>query len=110
MHIIKLWHKESDLAPTLIEIGLPCGSPGKESTCNVGDLGSTPELGRSHGEGNGYPLQYTCLENSKDRGAWRDTVHGIVESVMTEQLSTQYFIVYIYHTRDNFLNLKNLSA
>ena len=91
-------------------MGFSGGSDGKESTCDTGDQGSIPGLGRSHGEGNGYPLQYTCLENSKDRGAWRDTVHGIVESVMTEQLSTQYFIVYIYHTRDNFLNLKNLSA
>ena len=52
--------------------GLPWGSDGKESTCNVGDLGWRPEwiprLGRSLGEGNGYPLQYSCLENSKDRG------------------------------------------
>ena len=46
--------------------GFPCGSAGKESTCNVGDLGSIPGLGRSPGEGKGYPLQYSGLENSLD--------------------------------------------
>ena len=47
------------------------GSDDKESTCNAGDLGSIPGLGRSLGEGNGNPLQYSCLKNSMDRGAWR---------------------------------------
>ena len=45
-------------------MGFPCGSAGKESACNVGDLGSVPGLGRSPGEGKGYPLQYSGLENS----------------------------------------------
>ena len=49
--------------------GFPCGSSGKESACNAGDLGSIPALGRSPGEGNGNPLQYSCLENPIDRGA-----------------------------------------
>ena len=48
----------------------PGGSDVKVSTCNVGDLGLTPELGRSPGEGNGHPLQYSCLENAMDGGAW----------------------------------------
>ena len=48
--------------------GFPGGSDGKESTCNEGDQGSMPGLGRSPGEGNGYPLQYSCLKNSMDRG------------------------------------------
>ena len=48
----------------------PCGSDGKASVYNVGDLGLTPGLGRSPGEGNGNPLQYYCLENPTDRGAW----------------------------------------
>ena len=56
----------------------------KESACNVGDLGSIPGLGRSTGEGNGCPLQCSCLENSKNRGAWRATVHGDAELDMTE--------------------------
>jgi len=47
-------------------MGFPCGSAGKESTCNAGDLGSIPWLGRSPGEGKGYPLQYSGLENSMD--------------------------------------------
>ena len=51
-------------------MGFPCGLDGKESACNVGDLGSIPGLGRSPGEGHGNPFQYSCLENSTDRGAW----------------------------------------
>ena len=49
-------------------MGLPCGSNGKESACNSGDLGLFPGLGRSHGEGNGNPFQYSCRENFMDRG------------------------------------------
>ena len=52
------------------------GSDGKESACNPGDLGSIPGLGRSPGEGNGNPLQYSCLENPMGRGGWQATVHG----------------------------------
>ena len=55
--------------------GFPLGSGDKESACN-GKPGSVPGLGRSPEEGNGYPLQYSCLENSMDRGAWRAIVHG----------------------------------
>ena len=50
--------------------GFPDGSEGKASACNVGNLGSIPGLGRSSGEGNDNPLQYSCLENSMDGGAW----------------------------------------
>ena len=56
-------------------LGFPCGSAGKESACNAGDLGSIPGLGRSPGEGKGYPLQYSGLENSMDY-----TVLGVVKS------------------------------
>ena len=56
------------------------GSHGKESACNAGELGSVPGLGRSPGVGNGHPLQYSCLENSMDRGAWPSTVHGFTKS------------------------------
>ena len=55
----------------LIHLGFPSGSEGKESVCNAGDLGSISGSGRSPGEGNGYPLQYSCLENPMDRGAWQ---------------------------------------
>ena len=57
--------------------GFPHSSVIKESACNAGDLGSIPGMGRSPEEGNGNPLQYSCLENLMDRGAWRATVHGI---------------------------------
>ena len=62
------------------ESGFPGASDGKESACNAGDPGSIPGAGRSSGEGNGYPLQYSCLENSMNREAWQATVHGVVES------------------------------
>ena len=52
---------------------------GKESACNAGDLGSIPGLGRSPGEGNGFRFQYSCLENSMDRGVWQATVHGVLK-------------------------------
>ena len=57
--------------------GLLWNSVGKESACNVGDLGLIPGLGRSPGEGNGNPLQYFCLENPMDRGAWKATTMGV---------------------------------
>ena len=60
-------------------MGFPGGSHGKESTCNVGDLGLIPGLGRSLGEGNSYLLQYFGLENSMDRGACQGTAHGIAK-------------------------------
>ena len=61
-------------------MGFPGGSDGKESACNAGDLGSNPGLGKSPGEGNGYTPQYSCLENSMDRGAWQGMVHGVTKS------------------------------
>ena len=61
-------------------MGFPCGSADKESACNAGDLGSIPRLGRSSGEGNGYPLQYSGLENPINRGTWWATVHGVAKS------------------------------
>ena len=60
-------------------------SDGKESSSNAGDPGSIPQLGREFPrEGNGYPLQYSCLENFMDRGTWWATVHRVTESDMTE--------------------------
>ena len=61
-------------------MGFPGDSDGKESTGNAGDPGSIPESGRSPGEGNGNPLQDSCLENSMDKGALRATVHGVAKS------------------------------
>ena len=59
--------------------GFPGGSDGKESACKAGDLGSISGLGRSPGEGSGYPLQYSCLENTLDRVAWQAIVHGVTK-------------------------------
>ena len=71
----------------LFYISFPAGLASKESACDAGDLGLIPGLGRSPGEENGYPLQYSCLENSMERGAWWATVHGVAELDATERLS-----------------------
>ena len=76
-----------DKLPTPVFSGFLGGSDGKESACNVGDLGSIPGQGRSPGEGNSYPLSYSGLENFMDRGAWQVTVHGVSKS--QTQLSFQ---------------------
>ena len=65
----------------------PGGSDSKESACNAGDLGWIPRSGRVPGEGNGYPLQYSCLENPMDGEAWQAIVHEVTESDMTELLT-----------------------
>ena len=61
-----LWGKDD----ILLSVGFPGGSDNKESACNARDPGSITGLGRSPGEGNGYPIQYSCLENPLDRGTW----------------------------------------
>ena len=67
-----------------MKVGFPGNSDSKGSACNAGDLGSVSGLGRSPGEGNSHPLQYSCLENSMDRGVWWATVHGVTESDTTD--------------------------
>ena len=62
--------------------GFAGGSDSKVSVCSAGDPGSIPGSGRSSGEGNGNSLQYSCLENSMDGGAWWTTVHGVAKSQM----------------------------
>ena len=68
----------------------PGGSDSKESSCNAGELGSIPGLGRSPGGGHGNTFQYSCLENSMDRGACQDTVHRVAESDATKCIPTSF--------------------
>ena len=77
------WHIDEgnvEIVVDFIFLGFPGGSEVKASACNAGDLGSIPGSGRSPGEGNGNPLQYSCLENPMDGGAWWPTVHGVAKS------------------------------
>ena len=74
-----------------LSLSFPGGADGKEPACNAGDPDLIPESGRSLAEGNGYPLQYSCWNNSMDRWAWWATIHGITESDRTEQLTPSLF-------------------
>ena len=91
-------------------VSFPGGSDGKESARNAGDLGSIPGSKRSPEEGNGYPLQYSWLENSMDRGAWRATYSpwGCKESDMTEQLSTVEHACFILSFKRDKMCIKKL--
>ena len=87
-------------------LGFPGGSDGKESACNAGAEGSVAGLGRSPGEGNGFPLQYSCLKNSMDRGVWWAAVHGVAKS--WTQLSINYFdwsILFNVEGKNNYFTL-----
>ena len=75
-----------DLPNPGIELSFPDGSGGKVFACNAGDLGSIPGSGRSPGEGHSNPLQWSCLENPMDGGAWQATGHGVTKSDTTKQL------------------------
>ena len=77
--VLACWHQRA-WASTVAAWGFPGGSDDKKSASNVGDLSSIPELERSPREGNGYPPQDSCLDNSMDRGAWQVTVHGAAKS------------------------------
>ena len=77
-----------------LQVGFPGGAVINNPPANAGykrALGSIPGSGRSPGVGNGNPLQYSCLENPMDRGAWWATVHGVAESAVTGQLSTRAY-------------------
>ena len=87
-----------DRLPTPVFSGFPCGSAGKESACNVGDLGSIPGLGRRSGEGKGYPVQYSGLKNSMDC-----IVHGVAKN--QKQLSDFHFSLVVQWIRPCALNV-----
>ena len=74
------WETKTTLGGGGLWLGFLDGSVGKESICNAGNADLIPGWGRSLGEGNGYPLQYSCLENPMDSGAWRVIVLGVTKS------------------------------
>ena len=80
--MIKFWAVPEHFLDFCLTVkwGVPGGAAGKESTCNAGDLGLIPGLGTSPGGGHGNPLQYSCLENPMDRGAWWTAVKGVAKS------------------------------
>ena len=75
-------------------VDFPGGSEGKASAYHVGDLGSIPGLGRSSGEGNGNPLQYSCLKNPMDGGVWWAIVHGVAKS-RTQLRDFTLYVIYV---------------
>ena len=78
--------------PVWPTLGYPRGSDGRESACSAGDMGLIPGLGRSPGGGHGYPFQFSCLENSMDREAWRAIVHGVAKiGQLTHTYTHTYF-------------------
>ena len=103
-----------DFIPLSLLLCFPDGSDGKASACNAGDPGLIPGLGRSHAEGNGNPLQYCCLENPMDRGAWWATVHGVAQSrTQLKRLSTRawprmFLSCRVFHLDNSHLFFKNL--
>ena len=82
--VIVIILKKEEIRDKYVAIGLPWWLSIKESACNAGDPGSIPGLGISLRKWNGYPLQYYCLKNSMDRGAWWATVHGVAKSQTVE--------------------------
>ena len=81
-------------------MSFPGGSGGKESACNAGDLGLIPGPGRSPGGGNGYPLQYSCLENSMDRGTWQAAVHRVAKS--WTQLNDKHYVSIRFRKKETY--------
>ena len=88
--------------------GFPGGSGSKESACNAGDQGSVSGLGRSPGEGNGYPLQYSCLENFMDRGAWWAIVYGVLIFSLAVSLATSVLILLFQRISFSFIDFSLL--
>ena len=87
-------------------INFPGGSDGKASTYNARDLGSIPGSGRAPGEGNGNPLQYSCLENPMDRGAWQATVHGVTKSrTRLSDFTSLHMLI-----KENMVNTKKIEG
>ena len=101
MSVVFSFVREANGNITCIPCSQPGGSDGKESACKAGDLGLTPGSGRCPGEGNGNPLQDSCLENSMDRGAWLAAVLGVAKSQI--QLSDRHFHFHVANKRSSII-------
>ena len=106
--------RETESQKALIVCLFPGGSEVKASTCNAGDVGSIPGSGRPPRTGNGNPLQYSCLENPMDRGAWQSTVHGVAKSrTRLSDFTSLHFIGFCYNIASvlcfGFLVTRNLA-
>ena len=101
--------------PHFYSLGFRDNSVGKEYACNAGDPGWIPGSGSSSGEGNGYPLQYSCLKNYMVRGAWQATFHGVAKS-LTERPTLSLFKECIFHVMkilkriDHFMKVTKIST
>ena len=114
MCILSLYNLSSFFSFFIYSLNLPGGSDGKLSACSVGHTGWTPEWGSSSGEWNGSPLQYSCLENPMDRGAWWAMIHGVTENrtwlsgfhtqALHKALESQKWIVKVF--RSNLSSMK----
>ena len=93
---------------SIYSVGFPCGSEGKDSACNAGDLSLIPGSGRSSGEANGSPLQYSCLENPMDGEAWRATVHRVTKNLSRVSDSLSLFTFFSPNTKPS-VSFKNVS-
>ena len=91
-------------------LGVPGGLDDKESASNEGHLGLIPGSGRSPGEGNGNPLQYSCLENPMDGGAWQATVHEVAELDTTEWLHFSFWLTLWLHRVLSLVTIMNRGA
>ena len=101
-YLVRKIHWRRDRLPIPVSVGFPCGSAGKESVCNAGNLGSILGLGRSHGEGKEYPLQYSGLENSVDC-----IIHGVTKSqtqLSDFQCAERHHIAILHPSFGNLLN------
>ena len=89
---VRCSHRSTAVSREQSNVGFPGGSDHEASACNAGDPGLIPGLGRSPGEWNDIPFQYSCLEDSTGRGAWQASVHGHRESDTTEQLTLSLWL------------------
>ena len=105
-HLLRVYRPPQKMYIVSFSKGFPGGSDGKASACNVGDPGSIPGSRRSPGEGNGNPLQYSCLENSMDGGDWYATVHGVTKNRTRQGDFTVLYVISVFYLYDPLIHMK----